>query len=70
MIVACAFIQCAKPVMMYTDDARIASSNVKCHHGPQAWEQLVGNEWWEARYACKLGIQGPPYKNEKINYPG
>ena len=48
MIVAYVFIQHMKPVMTYTDDARTASSNVECHHGPQAWEQLVGNEWWEA----------------------
>ena len=53
MIVAYAFIQHVKPVMMYTNDARIASSNVTHHHGPRAWEQLVGNEWWESGYACK-----------------
>ena len=62
-IVACAFIQCAKSVMMYTDDARIASSNIKCYHGPRARKQLVGNEWWEARYARKLqAYEGHPTK--------
>ena len=48
MIITYAFIQCAKPMMMYTDDARIASSNVTHHHGPRAQEQLVGNEWQES----------------------
>ena len=38
-----AFIQHAKPVMMYTDDTRTASSNVGRHHGLRAWEQLAGN---------------------------
>ena len=51
MIVTHTFIQCAKPVMMYTDDARTASSNVEHHHSLQAWEQLVGDGWWETRYA-------------------
>ena len=41
-------------MMTYTDDARIASSNIKHHHGPRAWEQLAGNEWQEAGYAHKL----------------
>ena len=53
MIVAYAFIQHAKPGMTYTDDTRIASLNVACHHGSQAWEQLVGNEWQEARHTHK-----------------
>ena len=62
-IVACAFIQRAKSMMTYTDDARIVSSNVKHHHSPQAWEQLVGNEWWEAGYARKLqAYEGHPTK--------
>ena len=63
MIVACAFIQHTKPMMTYTNDARIVSSNVKCHHGPQAQEQLAGNEWREARYAHKLqAYEGHPTK--------
>ena len=49
-IVAYVFIQHAKPVMTYTDDTGTVSSNIECHHGPQAWEQLVGNEWQEAGY--------------------
>ena len=53
MIVTSAFIQYVKPMMMYTNDARIVSLNVAHHHGPQAWEQLVGNEWWETWYTCK-----------------
>ena len=46
-IVTHAFIQHAKPVMTYTDDARAASSNVGCHHSLRVWEQLVGDGWWE-----------------------
>ena len=42
MIVACPFIQCAKLRMMYTDDARITSSNVTHHHEPRAWETNGG----------------------------
>ena len=34
MTVAYIFIQCAKPMMMYTDDASTASLNVGHHHGP------------------------------------
>ena len=52
-ITAYAFIQRTKPVMMYTDDAKIASPNIVRHHSPRAQEQLVGNEWWETRYTCK-----------------
>ena len=70
MIVACAFIQCAKSVMMYTDDARIASSNIKHHHGPQVREQLAGNEWQEAGYTHRLqAYEGHPTK-QKFNYLG
>ena len=70
MIVACAFIQHVKSVITYTDDARIASLNVECHHGPRAREQLVGNEWWGAGYAHKLQVyEGYPTK-QKFNYPG
>ena len=52
-------------MMMYTDDARIASLNVERHHGPQVREQLVGNEWWEAGYARKLqAYEGHPTKRK------
>ena len=71
-IVACAFIQCAKPVMTCTDDARTASSNVKRHHSLQAWEQLVGNEWREAghaRTATNSRRTRATLQNEKFNYP-
>ena len=52
-------------MMTYTDDARIASLNVEHHHGPQVWEQLVGNEWWEAGYAHKLQVyKGHPTKQK------
>ena len=63
MIVAYVFIQRTKPVMMYTDDARTASSNVGCHHGPRVREQLAGNEWQEAGYAHRLQVyEGYPTK--------
>ena len=54
MIIACPFIQHVKLGMMYTDDTRIASSNVICHHEPRAWEQVVGSKWWEAGHTHKL----------------
>ena len=43
MIVTHVFIQCMKPMMMYTDDTRTASSNVERHHGLWAQEQLAGD---------------------------
>ena len=65
MTVTYIFIQHAKPVMMYTDDASTATSNIGCHHGPRAWEQLAGNEWWEARYARSLqAYEGHPIKRK------
>ena len=48
-IVTHAFIQHVKPVMMYTNDAGTASSNVGHHHGLWVREQLVGDGWWETR---------------------
>ena len=33
--------------MMYTDDARPASSKVTCHHSLRVWEQMVGDGWRE-----------------------
>ena len=63
MIVAYTFIWCVKPVMTYTDDARTVSSNIEHHHSPWAWEQLAGNEWWEARYARRpQAYEGHPTK--------
>ena len=63
MIITYVFKQCTKPGMTYTNDARIASLNVACHHGPQVQEQLVGNEWWEARYTHKpQAYEGHPTK--------
>ena len=57
-------------MMMYTDDARIASSNVKHYHGPRVQEQLAGNEWQEARYARKLQVYEGHPTNQKFNYLG
>ena len=54
MTVTHPFIQHMKPVMMYTNDARTASSNVECHHGLHAWEQLAGDGWQETGYAHSL----------------
>ena len=47
MIITTAYILRAKPVMMYSDDARSASLKVTRHHGLWAWEQMVGDGWWE-----------------------
>ena len=50
-------------MMMYTDDANTASLNIGRHHGPQAQEQLSGNEWWVARHAHSLqAYKGHPIK--------
>ena len=63
MTVAYVFIECVKPMMTYTDDARTASLNVEHHHSPQAQEQLAGNEWWEAGHAHSLQVyEGHPTK--------
>ena len=51
MIVTPIYIQCMKPVMTYTNDARTASLNVLYHHGLRAWEQLAGDGWQETGYA-------------------
>ena len=57
-------------MMMYTDDARTASSNIECHHGPQAQEYLAVNEWREVRYTHRLQVYEGHPTNEKFNYPG
>ena len=44
MIVTCPFIQHMKLGMTYTNDARIASLNVTCHHEPQEWETSGGKQ--------------------------
>ena len=46
-IITTAYIPCAKPVMMYPDDARSASSKVTRHHGLRVREQMVGDSWQE-----------------------
>ena len=57
-IITPAYIWHAEPMMMYTDDARPASSKATRHHGLRAWEQMVGNG-----QACSLsGIQALDYK--------
>ena len=53
MIIAYPFIQRVKLGMTYTDDARIVSSNIICHHEPRAWEQVVGSKWWEIGHTRK-----------------
>ena len=42
MILTGPFILCMKLGMTYTDDARIASSNIIHHHKPQVWETSGG----------------------------
>ena len=65
MTVAYVFIQHAKPMMMYTDDASTASLNVGHHHSPWVWEELVGNGWREDGYACSLQVyEGHPIKQK------
>ena len=54
-------------MMTYTVDASTASSNIGHHHGPRAWEKLVGNGWWEAGYTCSLqAYEGHPIKQNLI----
>ena len=53
MIIAYPFIQHAKLGMAYTDDARIASLSIICHHEPCVWGQVVGSKWQEARHTHK-----------------
>ena len=68
MTVTHAFIQHAKPMMIYTDDARTASSNVEHHHGLWVWEQLAGDGWWETGYAHSLqAYEHQPIKQNLIN---
>ena len=63
MIITPAYIRCVEPVMMYTDDARPASSKVTHHHSLWVWEQMAGVGWWETGQACSLsGIQALDYK--------
>ena len=68
MTVTHTFIQCVKPVMMYTDDARTVSSNIECHHSLRAWEQLVGDGWQETGYTHSLqAYEHQPIKQNLIN---
>ena len=61
-IVTPTYIQRVEPVMMYTDDARSASSNVPRHHGLWAQEQMVGDGWQETGQACSLlGVRALVY---------
>ena len=62
MIITPAYIQHAEPVMTYTDDTRPASSKVTRHHGLRAWEQMVGDGWWETGQARSLsGVRALDY---------
>ena len=51
-----------KPVMMYSDDARPASSKVTRHHGLWVLEQMAGN----GKARSPLGIQAPDNKELKF----
>ena len=42
MIVTLPYISCMKPGDMYTDDARVASSNITHHHRLPVWETSGG----------------------------
>ena len=41
-IVTLPYIRHAKPGMTYTDDARVASLNITCHHRLRVWELSSG----------------------------
>ena len=47
----CFYTACEARDDVYTDDTRTASSNIECHHGLWAWEQLAGDGWRETGYA-------------------
>ena len=66
MIITTAYILRAKPVMTYSDDARSASSKVTHHHGLRAWEQMVGDSWWETDRPVAFRHMGPDNKELKF----
>ena len=51
MIITPAYIQRAESVMTYTDDVRLASSNITHHHGLRSREQKAGDGWRETEQA-------------------
>ena len=62
MIVTPTYIQCAEPVMTYTNDARSVSPNVPYHHSLWVREQIAGDGWWETGQAHSLlGVQALVY---------
>ena len=53
-------------MMMYTDDARTASSNIEHHHGLRVWEMSGGKLGMLVAFRhMRITLQ-----NEKFNYPG
>ena len=65
MITTPTYIQHTEPVMMYTDDARPASSKVTCHHGLWLWGQMAGDGWWETDRLIASWVYEPwTIKNE------
>ena len=66
MIIMTAYIPRVKPVMMYSDDARSASSKVTRHHGLQVREQMVGDGWQEMDRPIAFRHTGPDNKELKF----
>ena len=66
MIIMTAYIPCTKPVMMYSDDARSASSKVTHHHGLRAQEQMAGDRWWETDRPIAFRRTSPDNKELKF----
>ena len=66
MIIMTAYIPCTKPVMMYSDDARSASSKVTHHHGLRVWEQMAGDGWREMDRPTALRHTDPDNKELKF----
>ena len=46
-------------MVMYTDDARPASSKVTCHHGLWVREQMAGDGWQEMDRLVAFGHMSP-----------
>ena len=61
-----AYILCVKPAMMYSDDARPASSKVTCHHGLRVQEQMAGAGWWETDRLIAFRLMSPDNKELKF----
>ena len=66
MIIVTAYIPCAKPMMMYSNDARSASSKATRHHGLRAREQMAGDGWQETDRPVAFRHTDPDNKELKF----